>query len=127
MSYSDIYELDENTRKAGISYENAPVAKRFGVTNAISYPCVIIDTGTVGALKHQLESLKNLSTANLSDLTYPLYIWIGETLSNIGTIDAKSLKVLLTSPIFNTWEIAVQADANTVHTDDTRLAYCSYL
>ena len=121
----DLYELGENTRKAGSSYDTAPVVMQFGEREGLTFPCIYIKTSPEGLKKHMLMSLANLVKSNLSEMRYAVYMDAQSSVSELGTIDSKSLATLLTSAIFSDWDIEVRADKDTAYSGDMRLAFCS--
>ena len=125
MSDSLVYELGTPSSKAGTSYDTAPVAQRFATIEGITYPCVYIDSCN-NVKRHLLQSLSNLVSTEAAEVRYPVYFECNNEVSLLGSIDSKTLGILLGTELFSSWEILVAAGQDTIYTDDMRLAYCSY-
>lgn len=109
------------------TFENTPVLMKHERTSQVSYPCIIIERGDKQIeLQSAWQVFDSLLKAEQSDVRYPVYIKkVGEATIDSGSIDASSLKMLLTMDIFSTWKIYIKDDPNTVYTDDLRFAFCT--
>lgn len=119
------YNVKDVSRKAGSSYEDSPVQKQFGARSGIPYPCVYITTSKTGLQRHRVQSLSNLVKSDTEGEGYNLVLDAEGDVSLLGKMGSRSLRILLTSKIFDGWDIAMRLDEDTAYTDDMRFAFCS--
>lgn len=127
MAIDEEYQISEVSRTAGSSYEDAPVVMQYGEEQGIRYPCVYIEVPSGELRQHQLMVLSNLVKKIVPDteMSYPIYVETDGTLSKLGTLDASSLRIFLTSQIFTNWSVAIKRSETEVYTGDLCLAFCS--
>ena len=121
-----LYEDKEPSRKAGFSYETDPVQKQFGEFEELTYPCIVIqETEQAGFEKRRMQVLSKLVNQDVDVTIYPLYLVYGSDMLELGTLDAKALRTLLTNDVFRNWDISIMLDKDTVYAGDMCLAFCA--
>lgn len=110
------------------TFENTPVLLKHRRSSQVSYPCVIIErTDVEHELRGAQQILASLLKAQRNDVRYPVYIKSNEHAHSMhaGSIDASSLRTLLTLGIFSVWKISIKDSPDVVYTDDMRFAFCA--
>lgn len=121
------YQIGEQSRVAGASYEDIPVIKQYGEEEGIIYPCIYVTVAPDELRQHRLMVLSNLvNVVNpLSKVSYPLYIEVGDSVNKLGMMDTANLRVFLTSSIFASWNISIHCSAQEIYVGDACLAFCA--
>lgn len=112
------------------TFENTPVLLKHSRSSQVTYPCVIIERNDVEhELRGAMQILSSLLKAQRNDVRYAVYIKSDEQSHTIqvGSIDASSLRTLLTLDIFSVWKISIKDSPDVVYTDDMRFAFCACL
>lgn len=110
------------------TFENTPVLLKHSRSSQVTYPCVIIERNDVEhELRGAMQILSSLLKAQRNDVRYAVYIKSDEQPHTIqvGSIDASSLRTLLTLGIFSVWKISIKDSPDVVYTDDMRFAFCA--